>query len=388
MGFTRDVKGRRAMPIGDPVKNIIVFAIACGVFSMGLMSGGTPAEAAAGRSQTFVVYKYIDPAAGMEAFRLLIPKGWRAEGAITWSANPALPATSRFRFYNPEGQEEFNLFPMRSYFWTNNQLSLRTNPPGTLWFGTPVAAPIDLHAAFTKVIIPAFRKKASGLTVIREQDVPELVKLARGEEVQGVRISAAGGKMRIGYHEDGRHKEEELYAAVSQVVTDIPGGYSGSYYTNYWFIDYIFSFKAEKGGLDSRARTFQTMVYSFKVNPRWFAKVVNVKELLVKRYIQGIKAIGKMGSIVAQSGSQMREEQQRDWERRQEVKDRIAQNFSDNIRGVERYNDPHSGKEVELPSGYGNAWSNNLGEYIITDSPSYNPNVGSNLHWEQMTPAR
>ncbi len=80
--------------------------------------------------------------------------------------------------------------------------------------------------------------------------------------------------------------------------------------------------------------------------------------------------------------------QQRDWERRQEVKDRIVQNFSDNIRGVERYNDPHSGNEVELPSGYGNAWSNNLGEYIVTDSPSYNPNVGSNLHWEPMTPAR
>jgi hypothetical protein len=84
----------------------------------------------------------------------------------------------------------------------------------------------------------------------------------------------------------------------------------------------------------------------------------------------------------------MREEQQRDWERRQQAQDRIVQNFSDNIRGVERYNDPHTGNDVELPSGYGHAWANNLGELIVTDSPSYNPNSGSNLHWEQMILAK
>jgi len=26
----------------------------------------------------------------------------------------------------------------------------------------------------------------------------------------------------------------------------------------------------------------------------------------------------------------------------------------------------------------------NLGEYIVTDNPSYNPNIGFNLHWEQL----
>ena len=64
------------------------------------------------------------------------------------------------------------------------------------------------------------------------------------------------------------------------------------------------------------------------------------------------------------------------------------QNQSDSIRGVQRFTDPHSGNEVELPSGYGTAWANNLGEYIVTDSPSLNPNVGSNLHWEAMPAAR
>jgi hypothetical protein len=39
---------------------------------------------------------------------------------------------------------------------------------------------------------------------------------------------------------------------------------------------------------------------------------------------------------------------------------------------------------VELPAGYGHAWANNLGEYIVTEDPTFNPNVDSNLHGEPM----
>jgi len=84
--------------------------------------------------QTFVTYKYVDPMTGMEAFHLLIPKGWKAQGSIQWLANPALPAQSHFRFYNPSGSGEFNLFPTRSYFWTDNRTFLASNPPGSLRF--------------------------------------------------------------------------------------------------------------------------------------------------------------------------------------------------------------------------------------------------------------
>lgn len=342
-----------------------------------------------GNFHTFVRYSYTDPMTGMEAFRLLIPKGWRTEGRISWSPNPALPAQARFRFFNPHGTEEFNLFPTQAYFWTNNQLALSTNPPGSLRFGTLVMSPVDLHTAFTRVIIPQARGGAGGLRIVQEKDVPELANLARGQQVQGVRSYAKGGKMRIQYQEKGKAMEEELYAAVSQFVTDMPGSaFTPPYFINYWYIDYVFSFKAGRNMLDSQAKVFQTMVYSLKVNPRWFAKVANVREMLAQNAIRGIKAIGRIGDMVARAGSNLREDQMRDWERRQQANDRIVQNFTDNIRGVERFNDPFAGKEVELPSGYGRAFANNLGEYIVTDSPSYNPNIGSNLHWEEMTLAK
>lgn len=100
--------------------------------------------------------------------------------------------------------------------------------------------------------------------------------------------------------------------------------------------------------------------------------------------IQGIHAVGRIGDMIARADSEMRADQQQAWEQRQQAQDRIAQNISDYVRGVERFNDPFTGQEVELPSGYGYAWANNLGEYVVTSSPGYNPNIGSNLHWEPL----
>jgi hypothetical protein len=343
----------------------------------------------ASNMQTFVTYKYIDPMTGMEAFQLLIPKNWKAQGSIKWSSNPALPAQSSFRFYNPAGLAEFNIFPTRSYFWTDNRLFLSTNPPGSLRFGSLVAQPFNLHTAFTRVLIPGAQRSKGNVVIKNEKEVPELATLAKGAPAQGVQASAQAGKMRVEYPNQGRQMEEEFFAAVSQFIIHLPGsGRGNQYFINYWFIDYIFSFKDEKGKLDAGTKIYQTMLYSMKVNPAWFAKVVNVKEMLIQQQMRNIRAVGRIGQMVAQAGSQMREEQQRDWERRQAVQDKIARNFSDYIRGVDRYHDARAGKEVELPAGYGNAWANNLGEYVVSESPGYNPNIGSNQHWEQLTPVR
>ncbi len=51
---------------------------------------------------------------------------------------------------------------------------------------------------------------------------------------------------------------------------------------------------------------------------------------------------------------------------------------------MDEYYDPYSGKNVELPADYGHAWANNLGEYIVTENPNYNPNLSSNLTWQPL----
>lgn len=340
-------------------------------------------ESSPATSQAFVTYRYTDPITGMETFNMLVPKDWRVVGEVTWSEDPALPARSSFRFYNPTGPEELNFFPTHAFFWTDNSLFLATNPPGSLRFGTLVKSPVGLHDAFSRTIIPDANRDTGAAVIVEEGQVPELAELARGVPTQGVNAFAEAGKIRIEYHDGGRRMEEEFYAAVSQFVIQMPASMAGGgYFINYWYMDYLFSFRDEKGKLDSHSKIFQTMIYSVKLNPEWVAKVMNVKEALAQQYIQGIKAIGRIGETIARAGSSMREDQQRSWEQRQQVNDRIAQSFIDYVRGVDRYYDSRGGKEVELPSGYGNAWANDLGEYIVTESPSYNPNLESTQHWE------
>jgi hypothetical protein len=72
------------------------------------------------------------------------------------------------------------------------------------------------------------------------------------------------------------------------------------------------------------------------------------------------------------------------YNQRQDTLDRLSTQFSQTIRGVDEYRDPFEGQGVELPGGYDHAWSNALGEYILTDDPSFDPKIGSNLNWEVM----
>jgi hypothetical protein len=137
--------------------------------------------------------------------------------------------------------------------------------------------------------------------------------LARSGPTAGVRALAQARRVRVEYVEGGKPMEEEIFGAVSHFVMDQPGSMlAPTSFIDYWYVDYVFSFQAQKGRLDAWSSAFQTIIHSLKINPRWFAKVVNVKEELAQQAIRGIWSVGRIGESVARAGSSMREEQMRD----------------------------------------------------------------------------
>jgi hypothetical protein len=149
---------------------------------------------------------------------------------------------------------------------------------------------------------------------------------------------------------------------------------------------YLESFRAAKGQLDSETKIFQTISFSAKTDEKWLNKYNQVVNYLIQKQIEQIQSLGQLSSIISQTSNEISDENYQAWQQTQNVNDRLAHDFSNNILGVETYNNPIDGSIVDLPSGYSYAWTNSLGDYILSDSPGYDPNLESNLNWEQMTP--
>jgi hypothetical protein len=210
-------------------------------------------------------------------------EGWRAEGSIRWSTTPALPVKSRFRFYNPNGSEEFNLFPAHTYFWTNNRMTLSTKPPVSQMFGSVVAQPVSLNTAFTHVVIPGAKRNTKGMIILAQKEVPELAQLAKGMPVAGGRSEAKAGKRRIGYQEKGKQVEEELYAAVSQFIVNMPASrFSGASFIIIGTLMMFFLLRQRKENWMPMLGFSDDDLFH-KAKSGLVCKVANVKEMLAQQ---------------------------------------------------------------------------------------------------------
>jgi hypothetical protein len=322
-----------------------------------------------------------------EAFKLLIPTDWQSEGAVQWILdNPGMPAVSKLRVWNPKGTEQFQVLPNQPFFWTDNQMTFSLFPIGSKYFGNevrPLAGPVQ---AIKEIVLPRFRGGVQGLRVVKEEEVP--IPSTPGPGTQNyLQTSTRAGKVRVEYTENGRTYEDEIHCLVEATYYPIQG--LGGTTTNVmWGVNYIGSFRAEKGKLDASARLFQTISGSVTLNLRWFNTYVQVVEYLIKMQIQQIKSIGQLGSIIAQTGSEIRQENLDLYNQRDAMNDRVSQQFTEYVRGVDTYYNPVEGKNVELPTGYDNAWVNNLGDYVLSDNPNYNPNVGGNQNFQRIELAK
>ncbi|MBX2990389.1 MAG: hypothetical protein KF749_04375 [Bacteroidetes bacterium] len=334
----------------------------------------------------FKTVSYVDKhGIGIEAFRVLIPTDWTFDGGIRWVLdNPGMPAVAGFRITSPDGKDEVETFPNQSFFWTTNQMTLQLKPIGSKYFGAEVRSPVGPMDALRKIVLPRFRRGYKDLRIISEQPLPELAQaLGAGQSQQGISAGADGASMRVEYPAGQTMREEELYAVVEWFSFPVQSMF-GTQTNTMWTVGYIFSFKSDKGKLDEQSKLFQTIVSSFKLNPQWFSRYNQVVEYLIKQQIQQIHNIGELSRIISRTHNEISDMMMETYTNRQNVYDKISENFSRNIRGVDGYYDPVKGETVELPSGYNDGWVNGLGEYILSDNPNYNPNIGSNQNWQRM----
>jgi hypothetical protein len=348
---------------------------------------GTPDDTQSKWGVHLKAFSYVDQqGGGIEAFRMLIPKTWQFEGGVFWRMdNPGAPASIAFRTFNPEGRESFEVFPNISCYWTNQAMTLSLFPVGSLYFGNEVRPPAPVLDVLREMVIPRHRNPVAPWHVVKEEPLPDLPQQVRAHSPADVSAitSADGGRIRIQYAAGGLELEEEFFGVVEISRIAIPMMF-GAVEHIYWSADYLFSFTALAGHLDRLADPFLSMVGSFRLNPAWYSRVVQVSQFMIQNQIQQIHQVGQLSRIISQTHDQISDMIMSSYQSRQETMDRISTQFSQTIRGVDEYHDPFKESGVELPGGYDYAWSNNLGEYIMTDDPNFNPNIETNLNWEMM----
>jgi hypothetical protein len=319
---------------------------------------------------------------GLDVFRMLMPVGWQVQGGCTWLLdNPTMPASVALQVSNPKGAEAFEILPNMNFTWNPASLGAMFSI-GQRQFGAEVRAPMSVRDALRQLVLPRHRATMKHVQILSEAPQPDLPRLARSEALASGG-SAEGGKLRLRYDWQQTQVEEEIYGIVEVFHYPIQTMF-GVTQAAYWLVDYLFSFRAVAGRLDTMADIYSVMIGSVRPNPQWYAAFKSIAQRLSQMQVQHIRDIGQIGQIYAQTGREMREQNLNDWYSRQATYDRLATDRSRQIRDVDAYYDPHKEAEVELPAGYGHAWANNLGEYIVTEDSSFNPNVDSNLHWEPM----
>jgi len=305
---------------------------------------------------------------GGEAFSFLMPVGWTVDGGIVWRVHPAMPAALNMRVRNPQGLEQLEVFPTMGYTYGPYM-----GPVGSKHFGNEVRPPFKnaLHYLKTHLI-----RQRKGARITAEEDLPMLADAVAKSEQAVPSMQYTAGRVRIEYDVKGKPVEEDLFCVLMNL--SMQGGMTIQ------MADKLVGMRSAKGRLDEQTKIYQTMIFSTRPNLKWFNKYAQLCQSLSRAQIQRIKAVGEFSRMLSKTSSEIRESMQRTYEDRQASQDRINKNWSQYMRGVDEYFDPLEKRAVELPSGYGKAWVNNRGEYVVTDSSLFNPNVELGGDWRQL----
>ncbi len=317
----------------------------------------------------------------MKAFSVLVPQGWNYQAKVEWHSEFENLASANIVISNPANGDLAQIYPFIPYVWNPNALFPLT--PGSIYIGGYVMAPINDAAVFVQqMVLPAFRANIADVQVL---DKTPLTGLAQAiyksyyNSNPNYGISAASWTIR--YDLGGKTYDETFYCALSYATDPaLPGAVL-------WRPEFIFSLRAFAGGLADSAPLMQTCVTSVKPDMKWFAAYLQVHKLWQDGQMAAIKSAGDLSHYLSGVSADVNQTIIDGYNQRQASEDKVYGQFSESIRGVQTYANPYTQDNVQLPSGYSNVWVNTSGEYFLSNETGVDPNVGSTLSWQELTPA-
>jgi hypothetical protein len=324
-------------------------------------------------SMKFARWSVKDPGINnIEAASFLIPAGWKAEGGVQWFPNYSILASLMMRITDPQTGAAIEFLPLQNFTWLTQMVV--PMPPGTNYLGNILCAPIRDVPQFIQMYYgPQQLRQLQGARLVASEDLPAVA--AEISRMLGSVPAVKSARVRYEYQIGSQLWEETVYCTLI--------------YTNWqlgtlWSVQSAYAFRAPKGQLDRLTPVMNATIGSFRLSLDWYAGYMYVQKLFNDRMNQSIQNAAAISETITRNSEEIRRMFSESYRQRSESQDRISQSFSEYIRGVDTYKNPFEDRQIQLPSGYQDAWVNARGEYILSSEAGFNPNAGATTEWRRM----
>ncbi|MFV0338806.1 MAG: hypothetical protein ACK5LK_11270 [Chthoniobacterales bacterium] len=367
------------------------------LFAVSFTSAQTPVDA------HMQVYYGIDEQAGMPVFALRGPSGWKLDTIVQWNLNNnVVPCVISSALTDPTQTKRLQFFPELTCYWLTGDAAL--NRPGQMNMGMLNISPMEPKTALVEAVTKIYQSDIPGLTITGVRELPGLAEALgqRGPNIRGVGLRAE-------FELDGNKMVEEIYA-LYLISSATMRGEAGVTTQTTWGLSYVHGFITPLGKMDENRSMFTYMVRSFTPNPAWVSLLQNIKQQLEAKFQQGLidnrrarEAIMAQSRALAarneafRSNIMARHRAAMDTTAHKSFIDSIHADSGSSSGGMsshEKYIDSihdretfHDTSTVTGTSQHGYAdqhWSDGWGNYIHSDNPNFDPNIGSTVQWEEL----
>lgn len=311
---------------------------------------------------------------GSVAFTFTKPQGWKHEGSVPWSPFMVHQANIKLRVWSPDSLEQVSTTEWCLFAYMKNP-GFAVQRFGDYYGGLfcEPMNPTELHTAMVQHLGP----KAPG-KIVSQKDLPDLAKAY--SQATGMKVRA--GKTRVAYRVDGVEVEEDYYLVLGYLEIPTP---SGTMYQFYPIVQPL-ALRAEKGKLDEATPRLAAIGLTIQPTQELGLAVKQGLAGLMKLHFNRLQAIDELSKTISANNdamiSMIRHERQTRWAR----EDRLSRDFSDYIRGVDRYTDGRT--EYTVWSTHQFAWADRTGRVYQTNDANDNPNRHQSGTWSQLRQSR
>jgi hypothetical protein len=340
-------------------------------------------------------FKVIDPGmaqvqAALPAYHLLLPTDWKMTGTIAFGGSQSGCFADLFALVitatSADGSTKFQTAPDYTWQYADDPAVMKSlKDPNRRSLGASnkpckVAKPMKAEEYFRQNVLTLF---PSGTTVVSVEPFPELNEIVRqrlglqpGEGSAGPDRTEAI-RARLAFNKDGKDQEEWIGLVVETKISSFG---RGSFYNSHALS--LVALTAPKGKLDANDRLFKVIVGSIQPEPQW---VKYSQAQLTKLYQAEAQKNAIMDQIYAKLQQQAISDIQEVTANQMRGSNISAMRADQNIRNVQTYRDPGTGRTMELSNLYDNAWYNkDANQYVMSDDPNFKASGALSGSWTEL----